>query len=60
MILGEKDDLYPELWQACAGPFVNVPRAGELVLYFAQGHLEQVLSPCTLVQSAPLLSYPIF
>ncbi|XVF32690.1 hypothetical protein REPUB_Repub17cG0104500 [Reevesia pubescens] len=38
---GEKDDLYIKLWHACAGP-VYVPRAGEKVLYFPQGHMEQV------------------
>jgi hypothetical protein len=32
-----------ELWCACAGPGVTIPRAGELVVYFPQGHLEQVL-----------------
>lgn len=36
------DDLYTELWKACAGPLVEVPRAGERVLYFPQGHMEQV------------------
>ncbi|KAA8543166.1 hypothetical protein F0562_021339 [Nyssa sinensis] len=39
---GEKDDLYTELWHACAGPLVNVPRAGDKVFYFPQGHMEQV------------------
>ncbi|XWS76490.1 hypothetical protein CRYUN_Cryun01aG0180900 [Craigia yunnanensis] len=39
---GEKDDLYINLWQACACPSVYVPRAGEKVLYFPQGHMEQV------------------
>lgn len=39
---GEKDDLHAELWHACAGPSVCVPRAGEKVLYFPQGHIEQV------------------
>ncbi|KAG8655478.1 hypothetical protein MANES_04G041700v8 [Manihot esculenta] len=34
--------LYTALWHACAGPFVTVPRAGELVFYFPQGHIEQV------------------
>ncbi|XP_058082233.1 auxin response factor 2-like isoform X3 [Magnolia sinica] len=38
----ENDDLYVELWHACAGPFVTVPRVGEKVFYFPQGHLEQV------------------
>lgn len=35
-------DLYEELWHACAGPLVNVPRVGERVFYFPQGHMEQV------------------
>ncbi|PIA61681.1 hypothetical protein AQUCO_00300899v1 [Aquilegia coerulea] len=39
---GEKDSLYAELWQLCAGPLVTVPRLGEKVYYFPQGHLEQV------------------
>lgn len=34
--------LYTELWRACAGPLVTVPREGELVFYFPQGHIEQV------------------
>ncbi|KAH1195534.1 Auxin response factor 7 [Glycine max] len=39
---GVKDSLYTELWRACAGSFVYVPREEETVLYFPQGHLEQV------------------
>ncbi|KAK8693863.1 hypothetical protein V6N13_071430 [Hibiscus sabdariffa] len=39
---GERDDFYDELWHACAGPCVYVPRVGEKVLYFPQGHMEQV------------------
>lgn len=39
---GEGDDLYAELWKACAGPLVEVPRRGERVYYFPQGHVEQV------------------
>ncbi|PKA55277.1 Auxin response factor 2 [Apostasia shenzhenica] len=34
--------LYNELWHACAGPLVTVPRVGERVFYFPQGHIEQV------------------
>ena len=34
--------LYTELWRACAGPLVTVPRQKELVYYFPQGHIEQV------------------
>lgn len=36
------DDLYRELWHACAGPLVTVPREGERVYYFPQGHMEQL------------------
>ncbi|KAL5983943.1 ADP-ribosylation factor 2 [Asimina triloba] len=38
----ENDDIYAELWHACAGPLVKVPQVGERVFYFIQGHLEQV------------------
>lgn len=34
--------LYMELWRACAGPLVTVPREQDLVFYFPQGHIEQV------------------
>nr|CAB3471491.1 unnamed protein product [Digitaria exilis] len=37
-----RDALYTELWRACAGPLVAVPRPGDLVFYFPQGHIEQV------------------
>ncbi|KAJ8644250.1 hypothetical protein MRB53_005998 [Persea americana] len=37
-----EDALYMELWHACAGPLVTVPREGERVFYFPQGHIEQV------------------
>ncbi|XP_010266558.1 PREDICTED: auxin response factor 9-like [Nelumbo nucifera] len=35
-------DLYAELWRACAGPLVDVPRTDERVFYFPQGHMEQL------------------
>lgn len=38
------DALYKELWHACAGPLVTLPRQGERVYYFPQGHMEQVWS----------------
>lgn len=34
--------LYTEFWKACAGPLVDVPRNGERVYYFPQGHIEQL------------------
>ncbi|MFS7967281.1 hypothetical protein Hanom_Chr09g00783941 [Helianthus anomalus] len=40
---GEKKSIInPELWQTCAGPLVNLPAAGTHVVYFPQGHSEQV------------------
>lgn len=39
---GGVGDLYMELWKACAGPLVDVPRGGDRVYYFPQGHMEQV------------------
>lgn len=43
MIGGEKKCLNSELWHACAGPLVSLPTAGTRVVYFPQGHSEQVL-----------------
>ncbi|XP_047334378.1 auxin response factor 1-like isoform X2 [Impatiens glandulifera] len=36
------DAIYKELWHACAGPLVSLPREGERVYYFPQGHMEQL------------------
>ena len=44
---GEKKSINPELWQACAGPLVNLPPAGTHVVYFPQGHSEQVSYFCS-------------
>ena len=43
MVGGEKKCLNSELWHACAGPLVSLPTAGTRVVYFPQGHSEQVL-----------------
>ncbi|XP_047311082.1 auxin response factor 2B-like isoform X2 [Impatiens glandulifera] len=52
--------LYTELWRACAGPLVTVPREGELVFYFPQGHIEQVEASTNQVadQEMPIYSLP--
>ncbi|KAK4782811.1 hypothetical protein SAY86_007185 [Trapa natans] len=34
-----------ELWQACAGPLISLPRKGSFVVYFPQGQLEQSSEP---------------
>ncbi|XP_021765997.1 auxin response factor 3-like [Chenopodium quinoa] len=30
-----------ELWHACAGPLISLPKKGSLVVYLPQGHLEE-------------------
>ncbi|KAL1207822.1 Auxin response factor 19 [Cardamine amara subsp. amara] len=39
---GEKKPINSQLWHACAGPLVSLPPVGSLVVYFPQGHSEQV------------------
>lgn len=39
---GETKCLNSELWHACAGPLVSLPQLGTRVVYFPQGHSEQV------------------
>ncbi|KAK9078938.1 hypothetical protein SSX86_002997 [Deinandra increscens subsp. villosa] len=56
---GEKSRLInPELWQACAGPLVNLPAAGTHVVYFPQGHSEQVAASMKKGVDAQIPSYP--
>ncbi|KAK8710808.1 hypothetical protein V6N13_146117 [Hibiscus sabdariffa] len=52
--------LYTELWHACAGPLVTVPREGERVFYFPQGHIEQVEASTNQAsdQQMPLYDLP--
>ncbi|KAL3512105.1 hypothetical protein ACH5RR_024822 [Cinchona calisaya] len=52
--------LYAELWRACAGPLVTVPREKELVYYFPQGHIEQVEASTNQVadQAMPVYNLP--
>ncbi|XP_062219329.1 auxin response factor 7-like [Phragmites australis] len=54
------DALYRELWHACAGPLITVPRQGELVYYFPQGHMEQLEASTDqqLDQHLPLFNLP--
>ncbi|XP_015577377.1 auxin response factor 11 [Ricinus communis] len=55
-----RDDLYTELWKACAGPLVEVPRPGERVFYFPQGHMEQLEASTNqeLTQQIPKFNLP--
>nr|GMD32496.1 auxin response factor 2-like isoform X1 [Ipomoea batatas] len=52
--------LYMELWRACAGPLVTVPREQDLVFYFPQGHIEQVEASTNQVadQQMPVYGLP--
>ncbi|XVF08611.1 hypothetical protein REPUB_Repub07fG0017800 [Reevesia pubescens] len=52
--------LYTELWNACAGPLVTVPRERERVFYFPQGHIEQVEASTNQVaeQQMPIYDLP--
>nr|CAX63111.1 ARF4 protein [Cabomba aquatica] len=40
-----------ELWHACAGPLIYLPKKGHTVVYFPQGHLEQVLAASSYFKS---------
>lgn len=54
---GEKRVLNSELWHACAGPLVSLPAVGSRVVYFPQGHSEQV---SILIFFFPFLSCLLF
>ncbi|XVE79927.1 hypothetical protein DITRI_Ditri14bG0096400 [Diplodiscus trichospermus] len=54
----EKKIINPELWQACAGPLVNLPAAGTHVVYFPQGHSEQVAASMKKDVDAQIPNYP--
>lgn len=49
-----------ELWKACAGPLVDVPKVGERVYYFPQGHMEQLEASTNqeLNQRIPMFNLP--
>ncbi|KAM6551167.1 hypothetical protein CsatB_000975 [Cannabis sativa] len=45
-----------ELWHACAGPLISLPKKGTVVVYFPQGHLEQLSDfPASLCDFPPHL-----
>ncbi|KAG4959860.1 hypothetical protein JHK87_036493 [Glycine soja] len=46
-----------ELWHACAGPMISLPKKGSVVVYFPQGHLEQHLHDFPLPASANIPSH---
>lgn len=55
-----RDALYTELWHACAGPLVTLPREGERAYYFPEGHMEQLKASTNqgLDQQLPSFNLP--
>ncbi|KAF8413533.1 hypothetical protein HHK36_001524 [Tetracentron sinense] len=56
--VGEKRCLNSELWHACAGPLVSLPAVGSRVVYFPQGHSEQVAASTNKEVNAHIPNYP--
>ncbi|KAG0504354.1 hypothetical protein KC19_6G026900 [Ceratodon purpureus] len=54
----EKRSLNSELWHACAGPLVSLPPVGSQVVYFPQGHTEQVAASTQKEADAHIPNYP--
>jgi hypothetical protein len=54
----ERRSLNPELWHACAGPLVSLPPVGSRVVYFPQGHTEQVAASTQKEADAHIPNYP--
>ncbi|CAI0627048.1 unnamed protein product [Linum tenue] len=55
---GEKKCLNSELWHACAGPLVSLPTVGSRVVYFPQGHSEQVVATTNKEVDGHIPNYP--
>ncbi|CAM8912082.1 unnamed protein product [Rhodiola kirilowii] len=55
---GEKRVLNSELWHACAGPLVSLPTVGSRVVYFPQGHSEQVAATTNKEVDAHMPNHP--
>ncbi|KAG4971306.1 hypothetical protein JHK84_037376 [Glycine max] len=55
---GENRVLDSELWHACAGPLVSLPAVGSRVVYFPQGHSEQVAVSTNKEVDAHIPNYP--
>ncbi|KAL8033708.1 hypothetical protein ABFX02_13G176300 [Erythranthe guttata] len=55
---GEKNCLNSELWHACSGPLVSLPCIGSHVVYFPQGHSEQVAVSTNQEVDAQIPNHP--
>ncbi|CAN1351941.1 Auxin response factor 6, partial [Linum perenne] len=56
--VGDSKCLNSELWHACAGPLVSLPNLGSRVVYFPQGHSEQVAASTNKEVDAHIPNYP--
>nr|QCI44196.1 ARF12 [Lilium hybrid cultivar] len=54
----EKRCLNSELWHACAGPLVCLPNVGTRVVYFPQGHSEQIAATTNKEVERQIPNYP--
>ncbi|KAH9297778.1 hypothetical protein KI387_029460, partial [Taxus chinensis] len=54
----ERRCLNSELWHACAGPLVALPSLGTPVVYFPQGHSEQVAASTNKKIDGDIPNYP--
>jgi hypothetical protein len=50
--------LNSELWHACAGPLVSLPSVSSRVVYFPQGHTEQVAASTQKELDSHIPNYP--
>ncbi|KAH9675016.1 auxin response factor 8 [Citrus sinensis] len=55
---GDNKCLNSELWHACAGPLVSLPTVGTRVVYFPQGHSEQVAATTNKEVDSHIPNYP--
>nr|XP_024366632.1 auxin response factor 6-like isoform X1 [Physcomitrium patens]XP_024366633.1 auxin response factor 6-like isoform X1 [Physcomitrium patens]XP_024366635.1 auxin response factor 6-like isoform X1 [Physcomitrium patens]PNR27047.1 hypothetical protein PHYPA_030528 [Physcomitrium patens] len=55
---GGRRSLNSELWHACAGSLVSLPPVGSRVVYFPQGHIEQVAASTQKEADVPIPNYP--
>ncbi|KAL6575836.1 ADP-ribosylation factor 4 [Orobanche hederae] len=56
-----QSSIYIELWHACAGPLTSLlPKKGNVVVYFPQGHLEQAASASASASPFPTMDMPTF
>ncbi|XP_013596928.1 PREDICTED: auxin response factor 20-like [Brassica oleracea var. oleracea] len=57
---GTNNYLYNQLWKLCAGPLFHLPKVGEKINYFPQGHIEQLVTSMNdeLCQLKPIFDIP--